>query len=307
MKNIVKSLITFNKIKFDKKSQLNIKITSKEEVVISSYNYNNCELISSKGGIKIFIDSLRKFNKNCTVIVLCSIKNKSIMLENYLKENNSNILYYNFIEIHHDDRFFIIQKFLKKNVFSRILIADMNDIIFQSNPFEIISNNKLYCSLENNILSDPGGGSCNLRWLIRLEYILEHKSFLSKKTVTKNLYKKYKDKNVICCGTIISEYNTIMEYLNYYMSINKKGNLHRIPRVVGQGIYIDYCYKNTDKCIIKNQEFGKILTLDNVNFNKISRDNNGYLINSNSEKYCIIHQIDRCGQKNLEYLKNIIL
>ena len=64
---------------------------------------------------------------------------------------------------------------------------------------------------------------------------------------------------------------------------------------------------NSHKCIIENQEIGKILTLHNVDFNKISKNSFGYLINKNGEKYFIVHQIDRCGQNNLEYLKKTIL
>ena len=58
-----------------------------------------------------------------------------------------------------------------------------------------------------------------------------------------NKLERYDNKNVICCGTIISEYNTIMEYLLYYVKMNSFMGFYKIPRCIGQGIYIDYCYK----------------------------------------------------------------
>ena len=47
--------------------------------------------------------------------------------------------------------------------------------------------------------------------------------------------------------------------------------------------------------------------LDKVKFDSINKDrDNGYLLNSNGEKYVIIHQYDRCNMMS-EYLQNILL
>ena len=70
-------------------------------------------------------------------------------------------------------------------------------------------------------------------------------------------------------------------------------------------IYAYECEK--DKVTIKNYEHSQILTLDDVDFDAIGKDSSGFLVNSHGNRYLVIHQIDRCGPENLEYLKVIIL
>ena len=135
----------------------------------------------------------------------------------------------------------------------------------------------------------------NLKWIRDAHKIKE---------LNPNYRKKYENKNIICAGTILGNREAILSYLSWYRKIQKKA----IKLKNDQGLLNIYAYEYGDnRVIVKRYQDGNILTLDKINFNNINKDSNGFLINSNGEKYCIIHQIDRCGSKNLEYLKKTIL
>ena len=110
------------------------------ELVIGFYNYKYPKLDTEKGGIRYFVESLRYFNKTCTIIVLMNTCPNEI--KNFFNKNNvvyllgfrgrwrpPPIMYRRF-GIYYD----IILKY--KN-FNKILMTDMVDVIFQGNPFDI--------------------------------------------------------------------------------------------------------------------------------------------------------------------------
>jgi hypothetical protein len=275
------------KIKYNNKSN---------QLVIGGYSYKNPQLKTNKGGIKIFIETLKKVNKDCCIIVICHINNKSNILEEFLNKNEVNIIYHNFIELHYDDRFLIIYKILLsfKN-FENILISDMNDVMFQNDPF-IIENDKLYCPCEeSNITDNNFCGKINMKWISQFYNLFK---------INTNLYEKYKNKKILCCGTIIGNYNSIIKYLSWYYNIlTKKSPI----RIVGQGLFNIYCYQNEKDVFIINQKYGKILTCGNVKYNMIKTNSKGKLLNDNDEEYVIIHQMDRWGIEKINLLEKNIL
>ena len=109
---------------------------------------------------------------------------------------------------------------------------------------------------------------------------------------------------IICAGTILGNRDAILSYLIWYEKIQTKAVILRND----QGLLNIYAYEYGDnRVIVERYQDGQILTLDKMNFENIRKDSNGFLINSNGEKYCIIHQINRCGKENLKYLKDTIL
>ena len=268
-----------------------------KQLVIGAYNYKNPVLRNPRGGIKLFIDTLRKYNSNCCVIVICHIKNYNLNLKEYLNRKNVNILYNNFKELHFDDRFLIIKEILLKYKHSKILISDIQDVMFQCDPFGIKDNNKLYCSCESSFISDDNFcGKINRKWI---------KEYYPHKTIWELFYKKstvFHKKKIICCGTILGNYKSIIQYLQWY----SKSNLGN-KRIVGQGLYNIYCYHNTDKCIIKDQKYGKILTCNKVKFSDVRKNDDGKLINQDNEIYPILHQTDRWGTGVVSLLEKIVM
>ncbi len=271
---------------------------NKNELVIGCYNYTNPELLTSKGGIKIFIESLRNFNKTCTIIVLmntCPYEIKSFFNKNnvtYLLGFNGNLMFTRFIKYYQ-----IINS--HKLFFNKILLCDLNDVIFQANPFDInLDTNKLYCAQEmssyNNLFNSSS--KLNLKWIIEAHKLNNE--------LKKKFIKKYKNKNVVCAGTILGNRDAILSYLTWYEKIQNPAGI----LINDQGLLNIYTYEyDNNRAIVERYQDGKILTLDKINFDNIRKDSNGFLINSSGEKYCIIHQIDRCGENNLKYLKDTIL
>lgn len=270
------------------KNEINILTTklnhnkNSKDLVIGAYNYSIMKLKNENSGIKVFLDTLRKYNNDCCVIIICDIKNKSTILEKYLEETKSNVIYYKFDEKHFDDRFMIIYEILKMYKFNNIFISDLNDVILQDDPFKIKTENKIYCATEKSkILQDDFCGKINLEWIEKYYKI---------NNITVNLKEKYDNKNVLCCGTIIGNYNSIMKYLKWYDSQNNNNR----ERIIGQGLFNVFCYDNPNDCLIYDTSNNKILTWGcGNNFSKIKKDKNNNLLDDNLEKYIIVHQYNR--------------
>jgi hypothetical protein len=266
------------------------------ELVIGCYNYTNPQLNTNKDGIRPFIKSLRQFNKTCTIIVFmdtCPHIIKKFFDNNriiYLLGFNENLMFTRFIKYYK-----IISRY---ELFNKILMCDMNDVIFQSNPFDIkLEKNRLYCAQEISSYDDNSNSSTRLnsKWIRNTHKKIE---------VLKSFDKAhYKNKNVICAGTILGDRESVLSYLHWYEMIQPKKDFQN-----DQGLLNIYAYEyGENKITVKNYKDSLILTLDKINFADIDKNSNGFLINSNGKKYCIIHQIDRCGLKKLKYLKKTIL
>ena len=181
--------------------------------------------------------------------------------------------------------------YFKKYKYNRILISDMIDVMFQENPFIIKNDNKLYCSCEKSMINDNDFcGKTNSKWL---------KEYYESSKIVK---KKFQNKHIICCGTILGDYDNIIKYLEWYCKINSGKK-----RIVAQALYNIYCYDNPDKCIIINQDYGMILTGGACKFSDIMKNNDNKLINKNKNIYPIIHQMDRWGADIVTLLETTIM
>ena len=289
--------------------------TNSDDLVIGSYSYKNPKLtiisrrtVLNKGrvkrgetpiplekkrgcGLKLFIDSLRKVNKTCCIIIVCNIQNRNSKIELYLKNNKANIIYNNFKELHHDDKFIIIKDILiKYDNYKNILISDIADVMFQNDPFVIKHNNKLYCACEQYKINDRNvPGNTNRKWI--KDYYQKFKKSYPRKL--------FYEKHIICCGTIFGNYNSILDYLQWYSSIN-----YGKFRIIGQGLFNVYCRENPEKCIIIDQKYGLIFTGGCIEFNKVKLSKQNNIINENKSIYTIIHQLNRWDQKYINILIN---
>ena len=168
-------------------------------------------------------------------------------------------------------------------------MADTNDVIFQEDPFSIKFDTDFYCALEKNLITDPNNSSsqCNREWLYPY-YNISKESF----------NKKFDNKYVICCGTILGKYKAIIDYLTFFDK-----NRH----INDQGLFNIYIYDFCNSKTLLEYKNSEIITLDKIDYNSIKKDENGYLLNNNNNKYVILHQINRCGSQNLQLMiKNIV-
>ena len=257
-------------------------------IIFGVYNgYNS--LKTPNGGIYYFLKSLRKYNKTCKVVIICEKNNIFEDLINLSNEMNFEI--YSKFTTKYDMmyyRFELYNDYLKnkKRRFKKVLLSDVNDVIFQEDPFKINFTEELYCALEQNVLSDNDNESSrlNMLWIDECNHLSE------------NNYDNYKHKYVICAGTILGSYIGIIKYLNFFKDIQHN------KIVNDQGLLNVYVYNclSSKKCLEFKES--KILTLDNIKFETLTIENNS-IINCNGEKYSIIHQINRC---NLPFMLNLV-
>lgn len=263
-----------------------------ENIVIGCYDGFN-SIKTNKGGLYVFLKSLRNYNKECKIIIICNknkIYHELIKCCQYFNVElfKFDLNDYDFSNSHRlpnpvqHGRYIIFSKILKNyHNINKVLLSDANDVIFQGDPFSIYFHTKFYCALEQNLLTDDKNSSS----LVNKNWIMPFYNYDINKV--NNLYK---NKFVICCGTILGYYNNIMEYLEFF-----NNNRH----INDQGIFNIYINDFCDsKTLLKYQE-SEIITLDKINYDLIKKDENNFLLNNNGKKYVIIHQIDRCGLNNL--------
>lgn len=265
-------------------------------IVFGLYNgYKS--LRTDNGGIFYFITSLRKYNKDCKIVILCEKHNIFHELVTFAQTMNFeiysnfkckyNMMYYRF-EIYKQ----YLDTLTQINIeIDKILMTDINDVIFQNDPFTINFTENIYCALEQNILSDVTNSSSrlNMQWI---------QDIYNKPTLDNQTLEKYKNKYVICAGTILCTYTGAIDYLNFYISIMNK-------RIVNdQGLLNVYIYTILDSSLSRCDEYkkSKILTLDKIPFNILNISNNT-IKNDLDEPYIIIHQINRC---NLPFMLSLV-
>ena len=264
-------------------------------VIFGVYNgYDNIK--TEKGGIYYFAKSLRQHNKDCKVIVICEKEKVFKELEDLCNEYNFYI--YSDFTLNYDMMFFRFEIYydILKHWFiydvDKILFSDLNDIVFQGDPFSIQFDEQIYCAAEKNMILDDETWSSNLNrlWI--------NESF----DITKYYIENFENQPVLCAGTILGKYNGLLEYLRFYVDIQRKRKIEK--GVNDQGLYNIYIYNYTNadfRSIIPYKE-SRILTLDNINFETLNIEDNK-IINEKGELYVILHQINRC---NFEFMKGIV-
>ena len=92
----------------------------------------------------------------------------------------------------------------------------------------------------------------------------------------------------------------IKKFLIWYVEVRK------INKYNDQGLWNIFVYKICQSKSILTFNVSDILTLDKINFDNLKKNEKGYIINDNGKEYSIIHQIDRCGKDNMNYLINML-
>lgn len=273
-------------------------------LVLGIYNgYNS--IVTAKGGIYFFLKSLRKYNTSCKVIILCEKKfliddlvslcsmtnvdiytdfdlEKVPIYEDCMPNIENDRFIGKFVALNQRYRYTLFNKIIKNLglPFNKILLSDVSDVIFQSDPFEIDTGSHLYCAAEKNILSDVNNDSSwlNMNWIMGYQ-LLDGFNI-----------ENFEGMPVLCCGTIIGNHKSILDYLNYYDEINEFRFLN------DQGILNVYVhnFQRNDIKVIPYEE-SRILTLDKFKFDELIKNEDGKIINTKGEIYSIIHQIDRCN------------
>jgi hypothetical protein len=263
------------------------------DIIFGAYN-GYIDIKTEKGGIYYFVKSIRQYNHHCKIIILCEKENIFIELKEFCDKydvflyNDFNrkyhMMFYRF-EIYYE----ILGK-LKGFKINRILISDIDDVIFQSDPFSIAFSQDMYCAAEQNIISDEENWSSyeNRLWIKESENLIVFDN------------ENFKNNPVVCAGTILGNYRGIMNFLYFFVDVQSKRTNEK--GVNDQGLFNIYIYNYCSIKTIPTYRKSRILTLDNIDFNTL-KIKDKKIVNENDEPYAIIHQINRC---NINFMKNLV-
>ena len=240
--------------------------------------YEGLPVESKKGGLIIFLKSLRKYTE-CIVIIWCH-KKKFIQEYKSIEEKYNCIflLYDIFNDIHIQTRRLYLTKILFDIYTANIILfSDMNDVFFQNDPFNIpLSDKDFYCALEINHFSQNNRS------------LYYNKNWLNKLSIQKY---EYENEFVICSGTIYGNYNAFKNYLEWIF--NNRMSHYPLEHGIDQGFWMEYIYSiiKKDKCTLQHVNNSLILTGDNIKEFNVNENNK--LINNNNIEYIIVHQFNR--------------
>jgi hypothetical protein len=253
--------------------------------------------VTEKGGIYYFAKSLRKYNTTCKIVILCEKENLFKELENFC--NDYEIYLYSDFTLHYEMmycRFEIYYQILKQHFLcdiNKVFFSDVDDVIFQGDPFSIEFSEDIYCAMEQNTITEEDNGSSNINryWI--------NESFGTVQFHNENFENQY----VACAGTILGSFAGIMRFLQFYVEVQNK------KIVNDQGLFNIYVYNHIDypnRKVVPYKE-SRILTLDRILFENLricdNFDSTSRIVNDLGEPYIIIHQINRC---NLEFMKGLV-
>lgn len=242
--------------------------------------------------LKPFLKSALKYVPNAEIIIFCSEKisyltkliliNKGIKLiffdsKNPLKDRG--ITYLNNISIN-NYRFLLYYDYLIKNrsKFNSIIITDVRDVIFQSNPFCRIKSNIFYFFFEDPSMTF-NNSKLNYGWAVEANGI--------------EFTNKILNKTVSCAGVSIGSINEMIAYLEIFdINIKKRQNL-----VWGydQGLHNGILYGNLlNNYTISTNDNDIVFTMGASKYYQLNEFNK--FVNNNESEYSIIHQYDRNGK-----------
>ncbi|MCQ9205974.1 MAG: hypothetical protein NG737_06655 [Omnitrophica bacterium] len=177
-------------------------------------------------------------------------------------------------------RFIMYYFFLEeyKERYSRVMLSDIRDVVFQRNPFEFsFDDDSLYCFCENKNISIKQN-LMNAGWIRTLygEKVLQ----------------QIGDKSIVCAGITIGTVSVILNYLNTMVKGIKelgKTQLSNTDQAVHN--YSIYTNKLKNVKLLKNED-GPIATLRLVSSEEIRTDKNGLVLNSEGNIMHVVHQYD---------------
>ena len=280
--NIYKNLSNEN-INVIKDKTFKINITSNNTVNKKNLILGIIEKYSLKKVLPFFKSLIQSNFQNCDIAIF--VRNVSKKLINYLnkigvfvfeisnKYKNINIInlrwkmYISFLEIN-------------KNLYNLVFHCDIRDTFFQKDVFDYFLNHKPYINYKSflgvAIEDDTLNEIRNKKWII--DYVGEQK------------HKVIQNERIICVGSMWGTLNKFLEFCILFWN-----KLKESPKSIEQGIanYMLY-YENLFKeYIIKNDNYGPVMTIGLTKTDKLQFDSHDNLLNFNGEVAAVIHQYDR--------------
>ena len=190
-------------------------------------------------------------------------------------EKESNYLFFN------NARFFCYQQHLSElqDKPRYVLLADIRDVVFQTNPFEFPFQPGLSVASENT-----------RRTIIRSRGAI--KGMLQSVGLVETC--RHLRRNIICAGTTVADYETMMKYLKLMTSgINKRFHF-ALWDGIDQGLHTHFVHsRSLDPVHCYTNWNGPFLTLDSEAILPEHKNSEGFLCNQDGSIVPIVHQYDR--------------
>ncbi|MHA1278248.1 MAG: hypothetical protein ACTSQI_18010 [Candidatus Helarchaeota archaeon] len=175
-------------------------------------------------------------------------------------------------------RYILYFLYLLKNEgkFSKILITDVRDIIFQRNPFDFNFKNALCCFIEDShvILKDSPFNAVRIR-----------------RHFGEDTLERIGRQHPLCSGTTYGIYSGIMKYLRKMIEL-----IFESDTIGGgdQGLHNYLIYtEEFDDLKLYDNENGPVFTFGTKMIKSIHINSEGLITNSKGDVFNIIHQYDR--------------
>ena len=245
------------------------------DIIFGSLQYDN--MTGHMSQFEHFCKSLRLVNTQCDCVIVCHeklisktfsdiCKKYNVILHKYHDDNIGNIVF---------KRFKIYGDYLKThNVddFNKILITDVNDVLFLKDPFSFSFESNLYLAslkMFNSKSRDTEYFQKHLK-----NYPFDLSKFLEKN----------KTKFICCAGTILGEAVAISNFINFYICEQSKYNYEINDQCLFNIYLYEHC-KDTFEAPDVSKSF--ILTLSETRMHYSNK--NPPLKNELGNFYSILH------------------
>lgn len=176
-------------------------------------------------------------------------------------------------------RFFHYQDFLRAHHYDRVLIADIRDVLFQSNPFEQLPVQGLAVSMETPKYT-IATQYWNALW-VRTAYGADGLQQIGGKPVS-------------CSGVTYGDFSSITRYLDLMVDELLKLPLRAVIQAGDQGMHNFLLWTGRLGSVVRLENFGSaVATLNEISGQGMRLSPDGHLLNADGSLVSIIHQYDR--------------
>jgi hypothetical protein len=178
-------------------------------------------------------------------------------------------------------RFFLYYIFLSKNAdkYSRVLLTDLRDVIFQRNPFDSDLGDGLCCFLEDKSMT-LAACPYNSAWLLA--------------AFGPNILTELGNNPISCAGVTIGDSQSIAKYLTTMVKILISLGAKALIPGVDQAVHNYIVHKKqVENLRLFENHSGPVLTMGYIPSNRIVFNSDGLVINDDGSVVHILHQYDR--------------
>ena len=184
----------------------------------------------------------------------------------------------------HQSRHFLYTAFLENEQrYSKVMLSDTRDVVFQRDPFDFPINDELCCFLEDPTIT------------IAKE---QHNAGWIRRAFGEEILKKIGDNTISCAGITMGSASAILKYTSEMCRILLTPQVRAIAGITGldQGIHNYSIRMNLfgDRLHLYENVRGPVMTMGLMNKESLRFDSdNGLLLNEDGSVCHTIHQYDR--------------